>query len=117
MLRLEIERTGLASVPLVERFARLGFAWLNRSYRHEPPLSQRLTRLAGVPKLYIQVNDDPVLAQSTRDLFLRSPEPREQDILPKGNYAAMLEDEKRSYENRIVSFFLLNLPPSAPPHR
>lgn len=117
MLRLEIERTGLASVPLVERFASIGFAWLNRSYRHEPPLSQRLSRLAGVPKLYILVNDDPVLAQSTRDLFLRSPEPREQDILPKGNYAAMLEDEKRSYENRIVSFFLLKLSPSAQPHR
>ncbi len=58
-----------------------------------------------------------MLAQSTRELFLRSPEPREQVILPKRNYAAMLEDEKRSYENRLVSFFLLNLSPSARPHR
>ncbi len=117
MLRLQFERTGLASVPLAESLARLGFAWLNRAYRREPPLSLRVSRLAGVPKVYILANDDAVLAQSTRELFLRSPEPREQVILVKGNYAAMLEDEKRSYENRIVSFFLLNLSPSARLHR
>jgi hypothetical protein len=27
----------------------------------------------------------------------------------------MLDDEKRSYENRIVSFFLVNLPPAGGP--
>jgi len=29
----------------------------------------------------------------------------------------MMDEEKHSYENRIVSFFLLNLSPSAPPSR
>jgi len=30
--------------------------------------------------------------------------------LPHGNYAGMVDEEKRSYENRIVSFFLVSLP-------
>jgi pimeloyl-ACP methyl ester carboxylesterase len=112
MVRLQVQRSGLGELPLMGRSTQLGFKWLNYPYRHELPLSQRLTRLGGVAKLYIQASDDPELAQSTRELFLRSPEPREQVILAKGNYAGMLDDEKRSYENRIVSFFLLNLPPS-----
>ncbi len=115
MVALQVERSGLAGLPLIERFARRGFLWLNRGYRHEPPLSQRLARLAGVSKLYISAGDDPELARSTRELFQRSPEPREQAILAKGNYAGMMDSEKRTYENRIVSFFLVNLPVSSSP--
>ena len=116
MLLLQLHRSGLGGPPLIERFVRLGFSSLNRSYRQEPPLSQRLPRLAGVAKLYISAGDDPELAQSTRELFVRSPGPREQVILAKGNYAGMLDEEKRSYENRIVSFFLFNLPPTVRSH-
>ncbi len=112
MVRLQVDRSGLSALPLMGRFAQFGFKLLSYSHRHEPPLSQRLTRLASVAKLYIQASDDPQLAQSTRELFLASPEPREQAILAKGNYAAMLDEERRSYENRIVSFFLLHLVPS-----
>ncbi|GEM_PF-286717 len=117
MLHLQIQRSGLAAFPLVERLAGLGFSWLNREYRHEPPISQRLGRLGGVAKLFLMANDDPQLAEYTRELFLRAPEPREQVIVARGNYAAMLDEEKRSYENRIVSFFLPNLAPSARPRR
>src|SRR6185437_4112097 len=41
-----------------------------------------------------------------------SPEPHELVNLPHGNYTGMLDDEKHNYENRIVTFFLTNLPPS-----
>lgn len=112
MLQLQIERSGLGSLPFVRRVVQFGFRWLNYSYRHEPPLSVRVARLAGVPKLYIEASDDPQLAQSTHELFVRSPEPREDVVLHKGNYTGMLSEEKRDYENRIVSFFLLVLPPS-----
>jgi len=112
MLHLQLERSGLDSLPFGERLVQFGFGWLNYPYRHEPSLSARLARLAGVPKLYIEASDDPELAQSTRELFARSPEPREDVILHKGNYAGMLGEEKRAYEDRIVSFFLLRLPPS-----
>ncbi len=117
MLWLQVERSGLGSVPLVERLAQFGFKWLNYSYWHEPPLSARLTRLAGVAKLYIEASDEPELAQSTRELLMRSPDPREQLIIPRGNYAGMLNEDKHAYENRIVSFFLLRLPPSGGPRR
>ena len=42
---------------------------------------------------------------------MQSPQPKEEAVLAHGNYAGMLDEEKRTYENRIVSFFLSNLPP------
>ena len=112
MLRLEVDRSGLGGLPVIHRATDLGFEWLNRSFRHEPPISARLAKLAGVPKLFIMASDDPQLAQSTRELFLQAPGPGEQAIIPRGNYAGMTDEEKRGYENRIVSFFVANLPPS-----
>ena len=44
-------------------------------------------------------------------LFVLAPTPKEEVLLTQGNYQGMLDEEKRTYENRIISFFLLNLPP------
>jgi hypothetical protein len=63
-----------------------------------------------VPTLFIQAVDDPELAAITRQMFLKAPEPREQAIIPHGNFVGMNDDDKRTYENRVVSFFLLRLP-------
>ncbi len=115
MVRLRVQRSGLGALPLMKRAAVFNFRLLNYSYRHEPPLSARLSRLRGVPKLFMLANDEPQLAESTRELFLHAPEPREQILLPTGNYAGMLDDQRRVYENRVVSFFLLHLSPSGPP--
>ncbi len=76
----------------------------------QPTLSRKLPALAGVPTLYIQALDDPELAETTRQIFLQAPEPREQAIIPHGNYVSFSDDEKRLYENRVVSFFLVRLP-------
>ncbi len=111
LARLEIERSGLGRLPMVRKATLLGFRWLNYPYRYEKPLSARLARVSAA-KLYISANDEPQLAELTRDIFIRSPEPREQVILAHGNYAAMTDEEKRAYESRIASFFLLRLPPS-----
>jgi hypothetical protein len=46
-------------------------------------------------------------------MFTKSPEPKEIAMLPHGNYVSLGEDEKRMYENRVVSFFLTRLPPVA----
>lgn len=110
MVKLQVERTGLGVLPMMSKFAQFAFRWLNYEYRDSPPLSRRLKQLAGVDKLFIQAVDEPFLATTTRDLFLLSPEPREQVILLHGNFPGMSEDDKRTYENRIVSFFLLRLP-------
>ncbi len=106
MLRILVNRYGIGSLPLLPSFAERGFGWLNYANAGVPPLSQRLSRLSGVPKLFIEAGDEPVLAKITGRLFLASPEPKEEVTLPRGKYAGMLDEEKRSYENRIASFFL-----------
>ncbi len=112
MVRMQINRTGLGALPMVGRWAHFGFRWLNYPFRKTLPLSQQMSRLAGVPKLFIQVIDEPQLAEVTQEMFVRAPGPREQAILPHGDYGNMLDDDKNSYETRIVNFFLLHLPPS-----
>jgi len=114
---LLITHSGLASLPMIKRGTGIGFEWMTRPYRDTPPLSTRFSRLIGEPKLFIAALDEPNLAYDTRQMFLLSPEPHDEVSLPRGNYAGMMDEEKRSYENRIVSFFLLNLSPSAPPPR
>jgi pimeloyl-ACP methyl ester carboxylesterase len=111
--QLLVSRSGLAGMPLVPRFALWGFNWLAHDYRGALPLSAGLARLEGVPKLFIEADDEPDLGMATRDLFTRSPDPRQEVILARGNYASMLDDDKHNYENRIVSFFLTNLPPAS----
>jgi len=110
MLRILVNRYGIGSLPLLSSFTEKAFAWLNYNDAGVPPLAQRLPRLAGVPKLFIEASDNPDLAKTTGRLFVEAPEPKEQATILRGNYAGMLDEEKRSYENRIASFFLSNLP-------
>jgi uncharacterized protein len=110
MLHLLVRQYGVGSFPLVSRLAENGFLRLNSASRDVPPLSAGLSRLAGVPKLFLEAADEPDLLNLTQRLFLAAPDPKEQAVLPSGKYAGMLDEEKRSYENLIVSFFLSNLP-------
>jgi hypothetical protein len=110
MVKIGVERTGLGGFPLMVRSAEFSFRWLNYKYRADPPLSNKLNALAGVPKLFIEASDDPELSEITRQMFMKAPEPRDQTIIPHGNFVAMDDADKREYENRVVSFFLLRLP-------
>ncbi|MGB6598227.1 MAG: alpha/beta fold hydrolase [Candidatus Acidiferrum sp.] len=117
MVKIGVERSGLGGFPLMVRSAELSFTWLNYKYRDDPPLSKKLNNLAGVPKLFIEASDDPELADITRKMFDKAPEPREQEIIAHGNFASMEENDKRDYENRVLSFFLLKLPATGLPAR
>jgi len=110
MVKIGVERSGLGGFPLMVRSAQFSFRWLNYKYREDPPLSKKLSSLAGVPKLFIEPTDDPELSDITRQIFLKAPEPRDQAIIPHGNFVAMDDNDKRDYENRVVSFFLMKLP-------
>lgn len=112
---LQIERTGLASVPLVGTFTRLGYRLMNWSSRNEPPLSARVGSLNQTAKLFIQGRDNPVLADATLQLFLKAPEPRAQAVFPRTGYSTMPDGEKREYEREVLNFFITNLPAAAPP--
>ena len=84
--------------------------WLKFFMGYDPAVALKKVR---IPTLYIQAVDDPELAETTRQLFLKAPEPREQAVLPHGNFVSFNDDEKRAYENRVVSFFLVRLPATA----
>jgi hypothetical protein len=43
-------------------------------------------------------------------MFKNAPEPKEQVTILHGNFVNMDDADKRAYENRIVSYFLLRLP-------
>jgi len=110
MVKIGVERTGLAGFPLMIRSAEFSFNLLNLPFRKEPPLSTRLNAFTNVPILFIQAADDPELAAIARNMFLKAPEPREQAIIGHGNFVGMNDDDKRAYENCVVSFFLTHLP-------
>lgn len=110
MVKIGVERNGLDTFPFMIRAAQLIFRYLNNTHRHDPPLSSRLVALSGVPTLFIQALDNPELAGITRDMFLKAPEPRDQAIIPHGNFVGLSGEDKRDYEKRVVSFFLLRLP-------
>jgi hypothetical protein len=95
------------------RSAEFRFDLLNMQFRNEPPLSTRLNVVTDVPMLFIQASDDPELGAISRKMFLKASGPREQAIIGLGNFVAMNDDDKRAYENRVVSFFVTHLPATA----
>ncbi len=115
MVALQVSRSGLGSFPLITRMSQMIFGWVNRQYRNVLPLNTRIAKLSGVAQLYLESPDEPLLAASTAELFRISSPPHELVVLQHGNYGGMLDEEKRNYENRIVSFFLVNLPPTGEP--
>jgi hypothetical protein len=115
MVKIGVEKTGVGGFPLMVKSAQTGFEWLNYGYKNDPPLSAKLKSLNGVPVLFIQAANDPELGSISRDMFLKASEPREQQIIAHGNFVNLPEDEKRTYENRIVTFFLTRLPISDVP--
>jgi pimeloyl-ACP methyl ester carboxylesterase len=117
MVKEEVSKTGLGGFPFMVRSAEMSFDWLNYEHRQDPPLSRRIGVLAGVPKLFLQPADEPQLGESTRKLFLKAPEPKELAALPHGNFVSLEDAEKRTYENRVVTFFLLRLPPNSVPSK
>ena len=110
MVKIGVEKEGLAGIPWMARSAELSFGWINHRYHGEKPLTWKLDTLAGVPKLFIEAADDPELAGITQKMFKSAPEPKEQVTILHGNFVNMEDADKRAYENRVVSYFLLRLP-------
>lgn len=110
MAAILIDRQGVASLPLLGSFARKGFYWLHYPQRQTPPISANLDRLAGVAKLFLTSAAEPALAQSTQQIYRQVPDPKDIVELLHGQYSGLVDEEKRSYENRLVSFFLTYLP-------
>src|SRR5262249_37016638 len=110
MVKIEVASTGLSVFPFMVRSAQLSFEWLNYQFKQEPPLSKRIGALKGVSKLFIEASDEPELAESTRELFVRAREPREQLIIPYGIFVGMANEKNPTKENRVVTYFQIHLP-------
>lgn len=115
MVKIGVEKTGVGGFPLMVKSAETGFEWMNYGYKGDPALSSKLKAMNGVPILFISAVDDPELSSYTRNMFLKASEPREQQIIAHGNFVNLPDDEKRTYEDRVVTFFLARLPVSEIP--
>jgi len=112
MMQIEIQKSGLTVLPYVSRLSDFGFRLLNYPFRDEPPVSTHLARTKGIPKLFVQSDDRPPLAAQTLELFIKSPDPKS-TIRETQSYRDMSDDERKTYENQIVNFFLQNIPPES----
>jgi pimeloyl-ACP methyl ester carboxylesterase len=109
LLQYLVKKTGLSILPFVTRFCEIGFHLVNYQYRQEPPVSAHVGRLQGTSKLFIQSQDRPYFAIATGQLYQRSPDPKRMEVV-RVSYTQMSDDDRKTYENMIVSFFLLSLP-------
>jgi pimeloyl-ACP methyl ester carboxylesterase len=109
MVQVEVNRSGLTALPGVSLFSDLGFRLLNVSFWHEPPVTTRLGRTSGMPKLFIASEDRFSLAGFTVRLFNDAPEPK-QLLRYRQNYSDMSDDDRKNYESQMVNFFLQAMP-------
>jgi pimeloyl-ACP methyl ester carboxylesterase len=112
MLQIEAKKSGLNSLPGVLRVTDFGFRAMNYPYRNETPVSANLGSTRGIPKLFIQADDRPALADETLRLFVKAPDPK-QTLRDRLSYRDMSDDDRKSYESQIVNFFLQNIPPTS----
>ncbi|MGH9691008.1 MAG: alpha/beta hydrolase [Candidatus Acidiferrales bacterium] len=112
MVQIQAERSGLTALPGVSTFTDVGFRLLNYSFRHELPVSARLGETKDIPKLFIESDDRPELANDTRELFVKAPDPK-QSVRHRLSYLDMSDDDRKNYENQIVTFFLQAIPPAS----
>jgi pimeloyl-ACP methyl ester carboxylesterase len=114
MLQILIRPSGLTVVPLVSKFTDLAFRLVNYKYRQYPPVTGQLIRTKGIPKLFFLADDRPALGDDTLQLFTHSPDPK-QLVRNRSAYSVMSDEDRKNYENQVVSFFLLNIPPTTRP--
>lgn len=110
LLRWELDRLGADMLPTLTAITVLEFDVFTLPYRGPSNLGPYLEKLAGKPKLFIAGDDTPHLSEMTKTLFQQAPGPKEMMVLPRTNMALLIEDERRNYENLLVTFFLRNLP-------
>jgi pimeloyl-ACP methyl ester carboxylesterase len=114
LLYVELERQGATYVPFLSFITALEYRLFSLTQGGGPSPAQSLQQMQGTPKLFIAGDDSPQLAASTEKLFQVAPGPKEFVVLPRTIPRNLREEERREYENRVVTFFLRHLPLVAP---
>lgn len=112
MLRLQVRQSGLTALPYVLSASDFIFRMVNYSYRFAPPALTNIGRTHGIPKLFVTSDDQPELANDAMQLYTQAPDPK-QLLRDRVRYRDMTDDDRRNYENAIVSFFLQSIPPTS----
>ncbi len=68
-----------------------------------------LTKLTGVPKLFISGRDNPALAAMTEAIYDAAPPPKQLLVMEHSQPGLTSESDKREYENQVINFFLQKL--------
>lgn len=114
MVQYLVKPSGLTVIPLVSKFCDIGFRMMNYQYRQDPPVTGQLARTKGDPKMFMLADDRPALSDATLKLFTHAPDPK-QLVRNRSAYSLMSDEDRKNYENQVVSFFLLNIPPTTRP--
>jgi pimeloyl-ACP methyl ester carboxylesterase len=112
MVQIQVKQSGLGVLPYVGRFCDWEFRLMNYQFRNEPPVTVRLPLTKGIPKLFFESESRPALATETLRLFNLAPDPK-QLARTRLQYSQMTDEDRKNYENVVVSFFLLNMSPTA----
>lgn len=110
MMQIQLRRSGLSVIPFVDKATDLGFRMANYQFRNEPSVMTRISQLKTMPKLFIESGEQAYLANQLLDIYGAAPQPK-QLVRDQLTYADMGDDDRKTYENQVVSFFLQSIPP------
>lgn len=74
------------------------------------PVGANLSKLGGMPKLFMKGRDLPSLADATEKLFQNAPPPKQLLVLEHSQSTLASTAERKEYENQVLAFFLQQLP-------
>ena len=109
MFNAQIDQILGGSSPLFRFFSKAEFHLLNITTKPYP-VRANLSKIEGVPKLFISGRDSPSLASITEGIYGLAPEPKRLLVLEHSQSGLASSAEKKEYENQVVNFFLQNLP-------
>ncbi len=74
------------------------------------PVESSLSKLGGIPKLFMKGRDIPSLADVTERLYKNAPPPKQLHVLEHSQATLASTAEKKEYENQVRVFFEEQLP-------
>jgi cephalosporin-C deacetylase-like acetyl esterase len=108
MFEVQIDLALGGSSPLFRYIANAEFRLLNLGIKPYP-VRDNLSKLQGVPKLFISGRDFTALAVATEELYNAAPQPKELRVLDHSQASLASASEKKEYEDQVINFFLQNL--------
>ena len=115
MVQYLVKPSGLTVIPFVSKFCDIGFRLVNYQYRQDPPVTSSLVRTKGDPKMFVLADDRPALAIHDTGTFHARARSEAAGTQSRDVFKMMNDDDRKNYENQVVSFFLLNVPPTTRP--